>query len=260
MMSRLYPTKNTALLDSFLEHKIENERLKRRIAELREEEQEELQAQSRARTEALSKGNDIEPANSDESSSQAPSNANSPRIFAVPTSLTARLLEDSADTRSQTTSATVTQGGTASSTPAATGTPQELTMPPPISSGQLTRQNLEGLGNARGDSLREKMARYEGVTHADTIEMLTGLRYRDGERSRGISTGDTSPSLIRGDVGVPMSVDRESRGSGERKKKIKVTNEYVCTDCGTLDSPEWRKGPTGPKTYVHTTIPLVSLC
>ena len=38
MMARPYPTKNAALLDSFLEHKIENERLKRRIAELRKEE------------------------------------------------------------------------------------------------------------------------------------------------------------------------------------------------------------------------------
>ncbi|KAF3932832.1 hypothetical protein ABW19_dt0208975 [Dactylella cylindrospora] len=193
MMARLYPTKNTALLDSFLEHKIENERLKRRISELRLEEREDQQAQLRARSEAMSK-------------------------------------ETPVDARQNT----------------------SKSMPPPAMPGQLTRQNLEGLNNAalRSDSLRDKMARYEGVTHADTIEMLTGLRYTEGERSRGISTGDTSPSLIRGDVGVPMSADRESRGSGERKKKIKVTNEYVCTDCGTLDSPEWRKGPTGPKTYV----------
>ncbi|KAF3925240.1 hypothetical protein ABW20_dc0104962 [Dactylellina cionopaga] len=52
MMARLYPTKNTALLDSFLEHKVENERLKRRIKELRAEEQEDHQSQIRARNEA----------------------------------------------------------------------------------------------------------------------------------------------------------------------------------------------------------------
>ncbi|EPS42524.1 hypothetical protein H072_3514 [Dactylellina haptotyla CBS 200.50] len=197
LMARLYPTKNTALLDSFLEHKIENERLKRRIAELRLEEQEDQQSQIRARNEAAQQHK-----------------------------------ESSTDV--------IRQNNTKA-------------MPPPAMPSQLTRQNLEGLNNSamRSDSLRDKMARYEGVTHADTIEMLTGLRYNEGERSRGISTGDTSPSLIRGDAGVPMSADRESRGSGERKKKVKVTNEYVCTDCGTLDSPEWRKGPTGPKTLCN---------
>ncbi|KAK6340192.1 blue light receptor, variant 2 [Orbilia blumenaviensis] len=211
MMARLYPTKNVALLDSFLEHKIENERLKRRIAELRLEEQEEQAAQTRARNEAAA---------------------------AVAAALAA---EGSAENNNP---ATVV-GALASN--------QSSSMPPPAMPTQLTRQNLEGLNNSalRSDSLRDKMARYEGVTHADTIEMLTGLRYNEGERSRGISTGDTSPSLIRGDAGVPLSADRESRGSGERKKKVKITNEYVCTDCGTLDSPEWRKGPTGPKTLCN---------
>ncbi|KAK7178001.1 Cutinase gene palindrome-binding protein [Paraphaeosphaeria sporulosa] len=46
-MARPYPTKNAALLDSFLEHKIENERLMKRIAELKREEQEEVEAQDR---------------------------------------------------------------------------------------------------------------------------------------------------------------------------------------------------------------------
>jgi hypothetical protein len=35
MMARPYPTKNANLLDSFLEHKIENERLTKRIADLK---------------------------------------------------------------------------------------------------------------------------------------------------------------------------------------------------------------------------------
>ncbi|KAJ6261748.1 hypothetical protein Dda_2547 [Drechslerella dactyloides] len=236
MMARLYPTKNSGLLDSFLEHKIENERLKRRIAELRREEHEDQQAQLRAREALQSKGNNANNTNPN-NRLQVPTSA--PRSISVPNSLTERLESSvAADKARQSNS---------------------QSMPPPAMPaqsgqlGQLTRQNLEGLNNnaLRSDSLRDKMARYEGVAHHDTIEMLTGLRYNEGERSRGISTGDTSPSLIRGDVGVPMSADRESRGSGERKKKIKVTNEYVCTDCGTLDSPEWRKGPTGPKTLCN---------
>ena len=80
---------------------------------------------------------------------------------------------------------------------------------------------------------------------------MTGLRYRDGERSHGISTGDTSPALIRGDAGIAILLDRDREGNKKEKKKLKVADEYVCADCGTLDSPEWRKGPKGPKTLCN---------
>jgi len=128
-------------------------------------------------------------------------------------------------------------------------------MPPPskpaMSNLQLTQQNLdEANASSKPDSINDKMARYEGATHIETIEMLTGLRYRDGERSKGISTGDMSPHLIRGDAGIAMPVDRDGRGI-DKKKKMKLADEYVCTDCGTLDSPEWRKGPSGPKTLCN---------
>ena len=128
-------------------------------------------------------------------------------------------------------------------------------MPPPAkpngSNTALTQQNIDEVNAAsRPDSMVDKMARYEGATHIETIEMLTGLRYRDGERSQGISTGDMSPALIRGDAGIAIPVDKD-RSNGDKKKKLKVADEYVCTDCGTLDSPEWRKGPTGPKTLCN---------
>jgi hypothetical protein len=42
VMARPYQTQSTTLLDSFLEHKIEHERLVRRVAELRREEEDEL--------------------------------------------------------------------------------------------------------------------------------------------------------------------------------------------------------------------------
>ena len=96
------------------------------------------------------------------------------------------------------------------------------------------------------------MSRYEAnSTHLESIELLTGLRYRDGERSHGISTGDTSPALIRGDAGIAILLDRDRDGPKKDKKKQKLADEYVCADCGTLDSPEWRKGPKGPKTLCN---------
>ncbi|KAF3002547.1 blue light receptor [Curvularia kusanoi] len=203
IMARPYPTKNAALLDSFLEHKIENERLTKRIAELKREEQDEQDEWSKK-------------------DGQSQSGAQTESVV----------------TQTQNTDASYQQ------------------MPPPakpsISNAALTRQNLdEVLAASRTENISDKMARYEGANHLETIEMLTGLRYRDGERSQGISTGDVSPMLIRGDAGIQISLDRDGRGSSDKKKKLKLADEYVCTDCGTLDSPEWRKGPNGPKTLCN---------
>ncbi|KAF2839281.1 hypothetical protein M501DRAFT_1016363 [Patellaria atrata CBS 101060] len=203
MMSRPFPTKSATLLDSFLEHKTENMRLLKKIADLKREEQEEQEEDNQTHFQDRSSLRDgITP-----------------------------------DTR-----------GSVS--------PNYDGMPPPakpgISNTALTRQNLdEALAASQPDSINDKMARYEGATHIETIEMLTGLRYRDGERSMGISTGDTSPNLIRGDAGIAIFVDKDGRREGDKKKKLKVSDEYVCTDCGTLDSPEWRKGPNGPKTLCN---------
>ncbi|KAL5442887.1 hypothetical protein PMIN05_003881 [Paraphaeosphaeria minitans] len=214
MMARPYPTKNAALLDSFLEHKIENERLMKRIAELKREEQEEMEAQEwhwQKKADGLS---------------------------------------------SVTPSETVGQTESVSVSVSASAMAAYQAMPPPakpaVSNTALTRQNLdEALAASKPDSINDKMARYEGATHLETIEMLTGLRYRDGERSQGISTGEHSPMLIRGDAGIQISLDRDGRTSSDKKKKLKIADEYVCTDCGTLDSPEWRKGPSGPKTLCN---------
>lgn len=248
MMARLYPTKNAALLDSFLEHKMENERLKKRIAELKKEERDDLGA----------------------TTAQGKSAA-----IISPTSATWTATQrDEAPDASAFPPINNAYGG----------------MPPPAKPGTanaaLTQRNLsEALASAGPDTINDKMARYEGASHLETIEMITGLRYRDGERSKGISTGATSPTLIRGDgpafdhddrgankgypgIGIGMGMGMGigiGMGMGigvgindgtdgfldSRKKRLKLDDEFVCTDCGTLDSPEWRKGPNGPKTLCN---------
>lgn len=214
MMARPYPTRNAALLDSFLEHKIENERLMRRIQELQHEEYEDQQ-QQRQRQQQRSEGM----ASTSHGGSSFGNETPQSQLSGHGQSMAA---------------------------------PQDSMPPPAKPVSALTRQNLDRMeaGNpVRIEGIRDKMARYDG--HMDTIEILTGLRYREGERSKGISTGDTSPALIRGDAGVPIPVDKEARQSNDKKKKQKIADEYVCTDCGTLDSPEWRKGPKGPKTLCN---------
>lgn len=192
MMARPYPTKNAGLLDSFLEHKIENERLKRRIAELRREEEAENDEAQKQWMQSQEGRSDMTP-----SEETGPS--------------TNTLYRGNASERSMSQSDR-----------------NALNI-------ALTRENLEGAAGSKADSLRDKMARYEGASHTDTIEMLTGLRYLEGERSRGITTGNASPTLIKGDVGIAIPVDRDPR-TGEKKKKLKTSEEYVCTDCGKYSS------------------------
>lgn len=194
MMARPYPTKNAGLLDSFLEHKMENERLTKRINDLKREEEED----------------DDETNRSYLSSQQGTSECQT---------------EEVAD-------------GTFTAFKSSLSNPDVLAMPPPAKPTDdqaLTRRNIEGINaSSKPDSIGDKMARYEGATHIETIEMLTGLRYQDGERSRGISTGDMSPVLIRGDAGIAIPLDKENRG--DKKKKIKLPDEYVCTDCGKFSN------------------------
>ncbi|CAD6500508.1 BgTH12-07684 [Blumeria graminis f. sp. triticale] len=213
MMARPYPTKNSALLDSFLEHKIENQRLMKRINDLRKEEAEEE--------------NDL--------------HLNWPKRLGQ-----SKIHSEKSDT--------IFSGSTVENRPIKYPKPMSpngLAMPPPakVINLPLTRQALEkSNAGLKPDSIRDKMARFDGISHVETIEMMTGLRYHDGERSLGISTGAQSPVLIKGDAGIVIPFDKESKCE---KKKSKLPDEYVCTDCGTLDSPEWRKGPSGPKTLCN---------
>jgi PAS domain S-box-containing protein len=217
MMARPYPTGNSQLLDSFLEHKVENVRLQARIAVLKTEEAEEVDQTTKFH--------------------KRPGGAG---------------------TRTDSTELTAMSPSQAS-----TGGPTDAqSMPPPakptVSNIALTREALdEANAFARPDSITDKMARYEGSSHVDSIEMLTGLRYREGERAHGISTGGTSPALVRGDAGIDIPADKTDPRYGgasyldKKPKKVKSADEFVCTDCGTLDSPEWRRGPSGPKTLCN---------
>ena len=213
LISRPYPTRNAGLLDTFLEHKVENERLRRRIANLRlEEETDEADAQRQLKQRRGSRSEASRP--------------------------------EDLRTRGSSTSGAVVDGAMPPLGPGA-GLMGDGAMPPPErpanSGGALTRETLEGAAGSRSDSLRDKMARYEQGSRVDTIEMLTGLRYVDGERGRGAASGRSSPKLITGDAGITIPVGRESR-AGEKKRKQKVVEEYVCTDCGmSPKSPALRR-------------------
>ncbi|KAL0061467.1 white collar 2 type of transcription factor [Marasmius tenuissimus] len=51
-----------------------------------------------------------------------------------------------------------------------------------------------------------------------------------------------------------LDTSNEEPEDGSKKKKLKKSHapeQYVCVTCGRTDSPEWRKGPLGPKTLCN---------
>ncbi|GAA6004772.1 hypothetical protein JCM10207_001009 [Rhodosporidiobolus poonsookiae] len=63
-----------------------------------------------------------------------------------------------------------------------------------------------------------------------------------------------STSNTYGALGIGISANgTKGDGTGDKKKKKARVEEgeFVCRDCGTVDSPEWRKGPEGPKSLCN---------
>ncbi|KAB8260057.1 hypothetical protein BDV32DRAFT_53749 [Aspergillus pseudonomiae] len=203
LLCRPYPTRGSQLIDSFLEHKIENVRLNRRIAQLRQEEEEEDLASGQQ----FYAGDSTGDSSSRHNSHSGRSNSN------------------------------------LSSFRETTGSGDENE-----SSDTLTNDDPDSRSYL--ENAADRLAQAEDMSHIEGIEMLTGLHYGDGERSQGLSTGVRQGRLIHYDM-ESAKLDQQARviPDGDRKKRQK--GEYMCTDCGTSDSPEWRKGPEGPKTLCN---------
>ncbi|GAA5878067.1 hypothetical protein JCM1840_001732 [Sporobolomyces johnsonii] len=85
------------------------------------------------------------------------------------------------------------------------------------------------------------------ATLSSVIDPSTGL----------IRTSELIPSTSNtyGALGIGISANGK-KGDGQGDKKRKKQNgvsdsDLVCRDCGRTDSPEWRKGPDGPKTLCN---------
>ena len=204
LMCRLYPTKSAQLLDSFLEHKMENIRLMQQIARLKDEEEEELNA---------SRQPYLKP---DQLNNKNPYNSHR---FA---------------------------GSHATGFPGPSG--PDGTTPTEDYESSDTITNF--------DEPDQQSSLTEDLSHIEGIEMMTGLHYGEGERSQGISTGTHHGCLVQCDTTDVPPVDPQPAQNNtsimeesDRRKRLK--GEYQCADCGTSDSPEWRKGPKGPKTLCN---------
>ncbi|KAI0664710.1 hypothetical protein C8Q70DRAFT_7931 [Cubamyces menziesii] len=65
------------------------------------------------------------------------------------------------------------------------------------------------------------------------------------------SFGATDASRAEFDMGASgMSTEMEDDGPRKKAKRL-AAEQHVCVTCGRTDSPEWRKGPMGPKTLCN---------
>jgi hypothetical protein len=82
------------------------------------------------------------------------------------------------------------------------------------------------------------------------------------KRSYSASTTSTKPQVdsVMGDMGIEITTSRleivTQTGAWTAKprkqqKKQEPSAEFLCKECGTIDSPEWRRGPHGVKTLCN---------
>ncbi|EJD02231.1 uncharacterized protein FOMMEDRAFT_29301 [Fomitiporia mediterranea MF3/22] len=104
--------------------------------------------------------------------------------------------------------------------------------------------------------------------HAASAPLTTMTQFSGFEFARPPSSASQSPlsGSAAGGIGtihtgfvhstLPNTNPRDDDSEdGSKRKKVKKTNvpaqQYVCVTCGRTDSPEWRKGPKGPKTLCN---------
>ncbi|TCD70958.1 blue light receptor [Steccherinum ochraceum] len=180
IMAKPYPSRNTAMLNTFLELKMENQRLEERVAHLR----------------SLAEAKDSSP-------TSTPVTATSTHTFPA------------------------------------------TSFPPTSSSFPLTQQSPQsGFGNMA--ALPEPTSFYSG-SYEELLPSPGTVRFENmfaGQQGR--TQVQTQPP--------PQSASTAEDDEASAKKKLKKTyglEQYVCVTCGRTDSPEWRKGPNGPKTLCN---------
>ncbi|PWY80677.1 hypothetical protein BO70DRAFT_362624 [Aspergillus heteromorphus CBS 117.55] len=216
---RPYPTRGAQMLDSFLEHKIENIRLNQRIAQLKEEEEEEMSSRQQS------------------GSGPGPGPSGITGIQQTTTTTTQRTYISS------TTHSTFTQAMVREAS--VSGDENE-------SSDTVTNTDeADADSQSIQDQDLEQGPPAEDMSHIDGIEVMTGLYYGEGERSQGLNTGVRHGRLVHYNSESSPPTDAQSTSSADVDRRKRMKGEYMCTDCGTSDSPEWRKGPEGPKSLCN---------
>jgi len=107
-------------------------------------------------------------------------------------------------------------------------------------------QSAQHMGSYAGDELSAQMSTNLGLPPRSAHGRdLSRPHY---SASHGYEAGASGGAF-------PTIASPEDEGDAEpRRKKPKKSfggDQYICNTCGRTDSPEWRKGPHGPKTLCN---------
>ncbi|KAH9818940.1 hypothetical protein DFH28DRAFT_925707 [Melampsora americana] len=88
----------------------------------------------------------------------------------------------------------------------------------------------------------------------DSMNLDQSQRLKEKEKKNSKMNKKSMSCKARSSTSILHS-NLHSNGKHRNPKSISTENElvseFVCKDCGTTISPEWRKGPTGPKTLCN---------
>ncbi|KAK9692451.1 white collar 2 type of transcription factor [Basidiobolus ranarum] len=94
----------------------------------------------------------------------------------------------------------------------------------------------------------------EGLAYNDDLRNSLDLRGGRGDRGASSSTLTSNNSYTAAKSEKPVLAQLgTTTATTKKKRKHKMEDDIdrVCTECGKTDSPEWRKGPHGPKTLCN---------
>jgi hypothetical protein len=87
-----------------------------------------------------------------------------------------------------------------------------------------------------------------GASHSrSTYDILPSPSRSGFDVNTGYGSSYASSALVTS----PVEEDVEDTTKRKKAKKVHSSEQYVCVTCGRTDSPEWRKGPLGPKTLCN---------
>ncbi|PWN49395.1 hypothetical protein IE53DRAFT_147419 [Violaceomyces palustris] len=203
---RPYPSKNISMLDSFLELKLENEKLRLLIADM-----------------DLS-GPDVEA----EQSKSSFNVAYHPDV-----------MKDELESSSEMYAGSFKRASAGSIFGYGAGRPG-------------MRQSVSSLHSGQKST---GLSRNNSIGSHPTSPTLKNVAKDDQATGLGVSAApddsDEDPASPTNTANGTASIAGTTEDARRKKKPKQDDGDHVCTDCGRVDSPEWRKGPLGPKTLCN---------
>jgi len=126
---------------------------------------------------------------------------------------------------------------------------QWRTMDPPSAVTQCTQKCPERGEMTNPQETQAMVDELAGFDVTGGMEAFSGLGCMEGPSAWAVDPAGSSLSVATGNTGVAISMPQRNRHSWGQQRSM--TEEHICMGCGVRHSPEWRRGPNGPKTLCN---------